>query len=60
MSEIILNGQKLSVTEAQRLLSKLKKEYERNMDKDSFNFEGQEIVTGYAKYVIEYLENSLK
>ena len=32
----------------------------KNNEMDSFIFEGQEVLTSYAKYVIEYFENILK
>lgn len=42
-------------------LEKLKGEYQRALDTNEvfFIFEGQEILTSYAKYLIEYLEMKL-
>ena len=56
----MLHGQKLSISEAQQLLPKLKEDYEKNKDKEIFKFQGEDILTVYAKYVIEYLESVLK
>lgn len=33
-----------------------KRAYKANSEKESFIFEGNEFVTSYAKYLIEYLE----
>lgn len=43
-------------------LSKLKQAYEgaEALALDQFTFDGQEFVTSYAKYLIEYLEGQLK
>lgn len=43
-------------------LTSLKKSYNQAVKskKKSFRFDGKEMVTGYAKYVIEYLEVKLK
>jgi hypothetical protein len=40
----------------------LKKEYNKAVESklNSFIFQDKEIVTGYAKYLIEYLENEFK
>lgn len=40
----------------------LKKEYKKAVEnnKESFIFQNKEIVTGYAKYLIEYLETQIK
>ena len=44
------------------LLEKLKKQQAAAVDKKlmSFTFEGQEVLVAYAKYLIEYLEVTLK
>ena len=41
-----------------KLLKELKREYQKAVDEnlESFMFHGHEFVTGYAKYLIEYLE----
>ena len=43
-------------------LISLKKSYQQAVKskKKSFRFDGKEMVTGYAKYVIEYLQVKLK
>jgi hypothetical protein len=43
-------------------LDRFKVEYQKAVDnkKESFVFEGNEFVTGYAKYLIEYLNATLK
>lgn len=43
------------------MLERLKKAYDvaRVTAKDTFMFEGNEFVIGYAKYLIEYLETKL-
>lgn len=40
----------------------LKKEYKKAVDNEepSFIFQDKELVTGYAKYLIEYLETQIK
>jgi hypothetical protein len=43
-------------------LQQLIKEYENavKLGKESFVFEGSELLTSYAKYLIEYLKTQLK
>lgn len=43
-------------------LKRLKRAYAKALreDKDEFTFEGMDLVTSYAKYLIEYLEMTLK
>jgi hypothetical protein len=43
-------------------LQRMKDAYDRAKatGRDQFNFEGNRYVTGYAKYLIEYLEDKLK
>jgi hypothetical protein len=43
-------------------LAKLKKAYNKAVkeNKDTFVFEGQELLVSYAKYLIEYLTSRLK
>lgn len=43
-------------------LKRLKKAYDQAVkeNKTSFMFEGNELVVGYAKYLIEYLDSSLR
>jgi len=40
----------------------LKKEYKKAVDsnQETFMFDGKELVVGYAKYLIEYLDSVLK
>jgi hypothetical protein len=40
-------------------LKLLKQEYEKAKNKESFIFEGREILTSYAKYLIQYLESQI-
>ena len=44
------------------MLNRLKKAYDRatSESKDMFTFEGNDYVTNYAKYLIEYLEEKFK
>lgn len=44
------------------LFKEFKSLYEKNAkdDKESFEFQGHEVLTSYAKYVIEYLESESK
>lgn len=53
MGQLILN---------QDSLKRLKKEYEKAVKdkKEVFVFEGHELLTSYAKYLIEYAETKLK
>lgn len=43
-------------------LKRLKESYQQAIKdkKDSFIFEGHELLTSYAKYMIEYLEDKFK
>ena len=43
-------------------LSQLKKEYEKHKSNPNavFDFHGEQIVVGYAKYLIEFLEEGFK
>ena len=60
MKSIIIHGQSFSPNEAKEILTELKKDYEFYKDRTgSFTFSGQIILTSYAKYLIEYLENCL-
>ena len=47
------------VTFNKKKLKALKKAYQQCVDRkeDVFVFEGQELVVGYAKYLIEYLDS---
>ena len=61
MKQIILNGTRLTPEAAGSYLAVLKQEYEFHKDRTGkFIFGGQEVLTSYAKYIIEYLENCLK
>jgi hypothetical protein len=44
------------------MLNRLKKAYDKatSKSKDMFTFEGNDYVTNYAKYLIEYLEEKFK
>ena len=42
------------------MLKRFKKEYNKSSQKESFIFEGNEFLTSYAKYLIEYLQTKLK
>ena len=43
-------------------LKQLKKQYQNSVDNnvEVFTFDGHEILTSYAKYLIQYLESNLK
>lgn len=44
------------------LYEKLKKEYNKALEEEqeSFEFEGREVLTNYAKYMVEYLNTQFK
>jgi len=61
MKDITIHGVKYTPEEAYHLLIILRKDYKFHKDRSvSFMLNGQEILTSYAKYLIEYLENYLK
>ena len=60
MKSIIINGAAYTSNQAREILVRLKKEYEFYKDRTgSFTFDGQTILTSYAYYLIEYIENCL-
>ena len=50
-------GTRVTVDEAKEYLKRLKAETRKNIDKDSFIFDDQELYMPFVKYFIEYLEN---
>lgn len=57
---IMLLGQPLTVPEAEDYLKRLKSAYELHKEKEQFFFDNQLVLVSYAKYLIEYLEDSIK
>ena len=51
----------MTITFTKQKLEKLKEQYNHSVNNklESFIFEGQEILTDYAKYMIQYLESKL-
>lgn len=52
----------MTITWTPEKLKKLKDLYNKSVkdNKESFLFEGKEIVTGYARYLIMYLDDQFK
>lgn len=59
MKNIIVHGQELTREQAEKFLKRFKRKYEKNKDRNIFIFNDEFILTSYAKYLIEYLENCL-
>lgn len=59
MKPIIIHGTSLTPDQARVFLKELKICYEEGKEYRAFPFNGHIILTDYAKYLIEYLENCL-
>lgn len=59
MKTILINGQRLTLAEAEAFLRRFKAEYEKQKQTIAYVFDEQVVITGYAKYLIEYIESKL-
>ena len=57
---IKLFGVELTRAQAEQYLKRIKSAYENRKTGEVIIFDGQELLPEFAKYVIEYLENSLR
>jgi hypothetical protein len=56
---VLIHGTSIPDYTARIFLKGLKRAYIKNIDKESFIYDNQQILTAYAKYLILYLEEEL-